>query len=111
MDIKKISNYFSVSSQIQPEDVKELKNLGFKTIICNRPDNEEDGQPSFKEISSEASKNGLKAIYIPIVAGQMTQSDVSDFKTTLISAETPILAYCRSGARSSQLWTFSNTKP
>jgi sulfide:quinone oxidoreductase len=111
MDIKQISAYFSVSSQIQPQDIKGLKDLGFKTIICNRPDNEEDGQPSFKEIKSEANKNGLKAIYIPIVAGQMTENDVSDFKTTLISQETPILAYCRSGARSSQLWTFSNSSP
>ena len=44
MQINKVTNYVSVSPQIQLEDVKTLAELGFKSIICNRPDGEDSGR-------------------------------------------------------------------
>ncbi len=105
MDIKTIAPGLSVSPQIMPEDVATLARDGFRTIICNRPDGEGDDQPSFAEISAAAKAAGMEARYIPVTPGQMQASDVAAFGNALASLGQPVLAYCRTGARSSMLWS------
>ncbi|TIO54795.1 MAG: TIGR01244 family phosphatase, partial [Mesorhizobium sp.] len=46
MEYRQISEDYSVSGQIQPEDIVAIKDAGFKSVICNRPDDEQPGQPS-----------------------------------------------------------------
>ena len=46
MNARQISEDYTVSPQISVEDVKEIKAAGFRSVICNRPDNEDPGQPS-----------------------------------------------------------------
>jgi hypothetical protein len=50
MDARTLSAGLTVSPQITPEDVADLAKQGIRTIICNRPDGEADGQPSFARI-------------------------------------------------------------
>ena len=104
MQINKLNQELSVSAQISLQDVNDLKELGFKTIICNRPDNESDDQIEMQSISEAAQKHDIDFISQPVVSGAVTDEQVFEFKRTISEAEKPILAYCRTGTRCSILW-------
>lgn len=105
MDIRQIDDNYSVSGQISPDDVRDIAAEGFQTIICNRPDDEGGPeQPDFAEIARVAEKAGLATYYIPVVGGQLTQDDVDAMAAALDEAEGPVFAYCRSGARSTNIY-------
>lgn len=99
MQIEFIAENIAVSPQITVDNIASLKQQGFKTIICNRPDGEEPGQPSFAEIEAACTQNDLKAVYIPIINGPISYTAVNEFKQCLADSPQPVLAYCRSGTR------------
>jgi uncharacterized protein (TIGR01244 family) len=105
MDIRQISPDYSVSPQIFPGDIAALKAAGFKSIICNRPDNEDPGQPPAADIQAAAETAGLDFRHVPVVSGQMTAQDVEDHARALEELPGPVFAYCRSGTRSTNLFT------
>ena len=109
MKLNKIIDDYVVSDQIQTEDITIIKNTGFKTIFCNRPDNEEANQITVKSIHDQDDKDGLDFIHQPVVGGQITQQDIDLFKDHYAAAKKPIFAYCRSGTRSSMLWALSES--
>jgi uncharacterized protein (TIGR01244 family) len=104
MDYRQISGDYSVSGQIQPEEVAAIKAAGFKSVICNRPDDEQPGQPSADSVKAAAEAAGLAFRYIPVISGQITQENVEDQAEALDELEGPIFAYCRSGARCTNLY-------
>ena len=105
METTQISATFSVSPQITAADVAAIKEAGYRTIICNRPDGEGADQPEFAEIAAAAEAAGLETAYIPVIPGAVTQDDVTAFKAALRDLPQPVLAYCRSGARAASLWS------
>lgn len=110
MPAKAITSTFFVSDQINPQDVIALSQHGFKSIICNRPDNEGADQPNFPEIVAAAKAAGIETAYLPVVVGNVTDSDVQTFGTLLDQLPKPVLAYCRSGTRAATLWSLSEGK-
>lgn len=108
MTIKKLSNNVAVSSQISVADLELIKNSGYKIIVCNRPDGESADQTDFSEIQEKARELGLKAIYQPVISGQIKEKDVEDFKQILSQSTAPLFAYCKSGNRCSILWSLAN---
>ena len=107
MDIKTLTAGVSVAEQITVSDLQKIKDAGFRAIICNRPDGEGADQPTFEEIAQAAEKIGLEARYQPIVAGKVSDSDATDFDAAVSTLPGPVLAYCRSGMRSTTLWSLS----
>jgi uncharacterized protein (TIGR01244 family) len=107
MMINKLTEDVSVAPQITVEDIPAIAAAGFKTIICNRPDEEELGQAACGEIESAAKAHGMTFAHQPVVSGQIALEDVAEFKTLLEVSEKPLLAYCRSGTRCAVLWAFS----
>ncbi len=107
METKKIDNELSVSAQIFTSDLEALKEAGFKSVICNRPDGEGGDQPNFSEIEAKAKELGLAAFYQPVTTGKVTDEDAKTFATLFASAPKPVLAFCRSGTRSTTLWSLS----
>ncbi|KJE35133.1 NAD(FAD)-dependent dehydrogenase [Thalassospira sp. HJ] len=107
METKTISNGFSVSPQIVADDVKEIAKLGFRSIVCNRPDGEGADQPTFEEISNAAKEAGLEIRYQPIVSGKVSDDDARDFGRLFEELPKPVFAYCRTGTRSTTLWSLS----
>lgn len=107
MEIKTISNGFSVSPQIVADDVKEIAKRGFRSIVCNRPDGEGVDQPTFEEISNAAKEAGLEVRYQPIVSGKVSDDDARDFGRLFDELPKPVFAYCRTGTRSTTLWSLS----
>ena len=103
MDIRRISEDYAVTGQITSADVPALAAAGFRTLICNRPDGEQPDQPRAREIEAAARAAGLEFRFIPVVSGQLTHDDVAEMARALHEAPGPVLAYCRSGARSTQL--------
>lgn len=104
MNLKWLNARFAVSPQIHPVDIDDLKALGFHAIINNRPDAEVPGQPSSDALEHEATRLGLRYAYIPIVPGEMADNDVAEFAQVVSETEGPVLAFCRTGNRSAQLW-------
>ena len=95
---------YSVSPQIAPEDLAEIAARGFRSIMCNRPDFEGPDQPEAAEIRAEAERLGLAFSFLPVVSGGIRPEDVEDFRAAMDELPAPVLAYCRSGTRSQNLW-------
>ncbi|SET26579.1 TIGR01244 family sulfur transferase [Marinobacter segnicrescens] len=110
MDIRKIDDSISVAPQITPEDVAELARLGFRTLVANRPDREEPGQPAMADIQRAAEENGLNWVFLPVESGNIQDSDVDAFAPMFEEAEKPMLAFCRSGTRCTVLWALSSAR-
>jgi uncharacterized protein (TIGR01244 family) len=104
MDVRQITESYSVSPQVTPDEIAAIKAAGFKTVICNRPDGEQPGQPSHDAIQAAVEAAGLTFRYIPVVSGQMTMENVEDQAAALDEVEGPVLAYCRSGTRCTNLY-------
>jgi len=105
MRAKSLTSELSVSPEITAADIPVIKAAGFKSIICNRPDGEAPGQPPFSDIEASAKAAGLAIRHQPIVAGQITAADVATFSGLLNELPKPIFAFCRTGMRSSTLWS------
>jgi uncharacterized protein (TIGR01244 family) len=104
MEYRQISEDYSVSGQIQPEDVAAIKEAGFKSVICNRPDDEQPGQPSADTLKAAVEAAGLAFRYIPVISGQITREKIDDQAEALDELDGPVFAYCRSGARCTNLY-------
>lgn len=104
MQPRKISDDLSVAEQIMPADLPTVAALGFRSVICNRPDGEGPDQPSFAEIAKAADAAGLETRYVPVQGTGIVDSDIEHFRDAFASVPHPVLAYCRSGMRSTSLW-------
>ncbi|KRB79716.1 hypothetical protein ASE00_18555 [Sphingomonas sp. Root710] len=104
---RKIDDSISVAAQIDTADVAAAAAQGFTMIINNRPDQEEPGQPSGDEIREAARAAGLAYVAIPITHGGFSMNQVEAMQKALDSAEGPVLAYCRSGTRSTFCWALA----
>jgi uncharacterized protein (TIGR01244 family) len=107
MTIYKLTETCSVAGQIQPADVQALQANGFVTIICNRPDDEDFGQPTAEAVKTECDIQGLAFHHLPISTAGISAETVKQFQEIVAASNGPVLAYCRSGQRSSVLWQYS----
>ena len=107
MDAKRINRALSVSPQITAADMPEIRAAGFRSIICNRPDGEGADQPAFAEIETAANAAGIETRYLPIVSGKVGDDDATKFAEALQDLPGPVLAYCRTGTRSTTLWALA----
>ena len=88
-------------------DVAEAARLGFTTIINNRPDGEDPNQLGSAAEEAAAHAAGLDYVHIPVTSTGMTEEDARLLKETIERAPGPVVAHCRSGARSFYLWVLS----
>ncbi|SFL17042.1 sulfide:quinone oxidoreductase [Pseudovibrio ascidiaceicola] len=110
MDIKSISSSLSVCPQITAQDVQKIADLGFRSIVCNRPDGEGADQPVFDEIEAAAKKLGLETRYLPVISGKVSDEDAEAFGKAMNEIPRPVLAYCRTGTRCATLWSLSQAE-
>jgi len=109
MELRKISNELSVSPQINVGDVAKIKAAGFEIIVNNRPDGEEDGQPLWADIEAETKRLGLLFVNLPVTSVAQSPEIVAQVGKVLSEAKGPVLLYCRSGTRCTQLWALSQS--
>ncbi|MFC4292092.1 TIGR01244 family sulfur transferase [Sphingorhabdus arenilitoris] len=103
MQIKEITKGFAVSPQLYPGDLPKVFKQDYRSIICNRPDGEEQGQPSADAMAQAAKDAGLGFAYIPVSPRGVVDGQAESMQAALAGLPGPVLAYCRSGARSTKL--------
>ena len=107
--MKRIYENFYAANQIQAKDIAQLKQEKFECVLCNRPDNEEQDQPSVEMIKSQCLANGIEFLHLPISPGDFNLEVIMETEKVLMTAK-KTLAYCRTGTRSTMLWAFAKTK-
>lgn len=95
------------SPQIDLDQVAEAARLGVKLIVNNRPEGESEDQIPGEEIARAAAVQGLAYIAIPVTHAGFSEWQVKAMAEALGSADGPVLAYCRSGTRSTLLWALA----
>lgn len=111
MNIVKLTPTVAVSAQITPEDVVAVAAAGYQVLINNRPDGEEPGQPPNSEIAAAAQAAGLEYHYMPITGGNFPGPDFELMSDLLDDSSRPVLAFCRTGTRCTNLWVASQPDP
>lgn len=104
---KSLAPGISVTTQVTPDAIAAAKAAGFRTIINNRPDREEPGQPSSAELEAKAKAAGLEYHHIPVVPGQYGDLEIDAFRDAMGGCDKPALAFCKSGMRATSLWALS----
>ena len=104
---RRLSPRLSVSAQVEPGELPSLAGAGFRSIIGNRPDGEDPGQPTWAEIAKAATAAGMQARHIPVTPGAIGDEDVARFSAALDELPGPALAFCRTGGRAASLWALS----
>lgn len=110
LDLRYVDDDFAVMGQLHPDQVPALAEAGFKAVICNRPDGEAPEEPQYDAIRAAAESAGLEVRYIPVSHQTgVTPENIEKTRVALAEIDGPILAYCRSGGRSGNLYGFANS--
>ena len=95
----------SVTGQMTTDKFSSLlKQSQFKSVIVNRPDDEQGNEVTVLQLRSIAEKSHVSVVYQPVVSGKISQTDVREFAKYYNELPKPILMVCRSGARSTALF-------
>ena len=107
---RQITETVFASPQIGTDAVAQAKALGIVRIINNRPEGESEDQTPGAEIEAFAREMGIDYVAIPVTHAGFSQAQVAAMHQALESAGGPVLAYCRSGTRSTLLWALARAK-
>lgn len=104
---RQIDETISVAPQISTDAVAAAAAQGVTLIINNRPDGESDDQIEGAAIETAARAAGLDYVAIPVTHAGFAAWQVDAMCAALDNAAGPVLAYCRSGTRSTLLWALA----
>jgi uncharacterized protein (TIGR01244 family) len=104
----RLTDKVSVAGQLPPEAMAEAAAQGFATIVNNRPDGEAPGQPSGAAMRAAAEAAGLAYVAIPVDHSGFRADQVAAMAAALENG--PVLAFCRSGTRSANLWALAEAQ-
>ena len=105
LPLRAIADQLSVAPQLMPDAMAELARLGFKSVFNNRPDFEHGpDQPASAAVEAAAVAAGLQYRHLPVDGGWQSPEQIAEFARMLAELPTPVLAFCRSGARSTRLY-------
>jgi uncharacterized protein (TIGR01244 family) len=107
---KPLTNEIFVTGQIDTDAVAEAREAGVTLIVNNRPEDESPDQVSGAAIEAAARAAGLDYVAIPVTHAGFSEPQVDAMVAALDGAEGKVLAYCRSGARSTNLWALAEAK-
>lgn len=94
-----------VAAQLTPEAMAEAAAMGFRSVINNRPDFEGGpDQPTSAVIEAAAKAAGLEYRHLPVAGNYQSPEEIEAFADLLAELPRPLLAFCRSGGRSSRLF-------
>ncbi|HWU03551.1 MAG TPA: TIGR01244 family sulfur transferase [Novosphingobium sp.] len=104
---RQLSDRVWASPQISLEDVALAAQSGIGLIINNRPEGESDDQTPGEAIEQAAAAAGIAYVAIPITHAGFSQAQVTAMTDALAGSQGGVLAYCRSGTRSTLLWALA----
>ena len=106
-DFRQLSPNMYASPQIHTIDLDQAKAMGVTLVINNRPDGEAPEEPQGLEIEAAARALGMDYLAIPIGQSGFSEPQVEAMQSAVEKANGAILAYCRSGTRSTLLWSLA----
>lgn len=106
---RRLDETIMVAPQIGVDAVAEAKARGVTLIINNRPEGESEDQVPGAEIEAAARAAGIDYVAIPVTHAGFSEAQVEAMRAALEKADGPVLAYCRSGTRSTLLWALAQS--
>lgn len=111
LPIRQIAADVCVAPQLTPEAMAELARLGFRSVINNRPDFEEGPhQPTAASVEAAARAAGLEYAHLPVQPAYQSPEEIARFADLLERLPRPLVAFCRSGARSTKLYAAATAR-
>lgn len=107
---RQIDPMFHAAPQIDAQDVAAAAAMGIVTIVNNRPDGEDPGALQGADIAAIAADHGLGYVAIPVTHAGFSHAQIDALAAVMAAAAGPILAYCRSGTRSTNLWGLTRAR-
>lgn len=105
LPIRALNDEVSVAPQMGPEDVAQVAAAGFRSVVNNRPDFEHGpDQPASSEIEAAVRAAGLSYHHLPVAGGYQTPEQIQAMAALLAQLPKPVLMFCRSGSRSTNLY-------
>jgi len=108
--IRYIDDLYAVAPQLAPQHMEQVAQIGFRTVVNNRPDFEDPTQPTAAEIERAATEAGLHYLHIPVDGRHAADITAQTLRDALAEVPGPVLAFCRSGARSQMLYLVATSK-
>jgi uncharacterized protein (TIGR01244 family) len=106
LPISSIAADVCVAPQLMPTDMAEVARKGFRSVVNNRPDFEGGpDQPTSAQIEAAVLAAGLVYRFLPVAGGYQSPEEIAAFAKLLAELPRPLLAFCRSGARSTRLYS------
>lgn len=106
-DFRKLEEGIFASPQIAVSDIAQARELGVTLVINNRPEGESPDQTPGSDIEAAARAAGMDYLYIPVTHAGFSEGQVKAMADALARNQGPVLAYCRSGTRSTLLWSLA----
>ncbi len=109
-EFRKLSDTFYASPQITPQEISEAAAMGMVLVVNNRPDGEAADQPDSAAIEAAARAAGMDYLAIPIGSAGFSEPQVQKLQDALAAAQGTVLGFCRSGTRSTLLWSLARAR-
>lgn len=110
LTVQRVSESVSVAGQLAPESMAEAAAAGFRSVINNRPDFENGPtQATSAGIEAAARAAGLEYAFLPVASNYQSEAEIARFRELIATMPGPVLAFCRSGARSGRLFQQATT--
>jgi uncharacterized protein (TIGR01244 family) len=104
LTVQRMTADIAVAGQLDPAAMAEAAAAGFRSVVNNRPDFEGGpAQPTSASIEAAALAAGLSYAFLPVASNVQTPEEITRFAELLDALPKPVLAFCRSGARSGKL--------
>jgi uncharacterized protein (TIGR01244 family) len=109
LPLRALTSDLSVAPQLEPAAMAQVAAAGFRSVINNRPDFEGGpAQPTSAQMEAAAQAAGLRYVHLPVDGGYQSPEEIAAFAQLLKDLPAPVLAFCRSGARSTRLFVSAN---
>lgn len=105
-----LSPQLSVSGEMTQDKFQQLIKQGFKSVIVNRPDQEQGNTVRVDQLRNIAEQSKVSVIYQPVTSSKISETDVVEFAKYYNELPKPILMVCKSGARSSLLFNHAKQR-
>lgn len=105
LTVNQLTPDFCVAPQLTPDAMAALAAAGFKSVVNNRPDFEGGpDQPTSAQVQAAAEAAGLTYRHLPVKGNYQSPEEIAAMRELVDELPKPILAFCRSGARSTNLF-------
>jgi sulfide:quinone oxidoreductase len=108
--LMELSPGLTAAGGLSADNLEALAAAGVKTIINNRPDNEDPGQLPADEARKLCAAHGIAYHHIAFVNATLTHDHIEAFEKVLMGGSHPMVAHCRSGTRSTMIWALTRVR-